>query len=359
MYDINIILSDKSGGVLTVSNSLHNAFVDSGFKSQLFNIKQQKGNMLQRMIGSIRYIKQNIAKDETLVLMHYDAIFIGVFLRFFGYKKTINVIHTNLVDYYSSVGFIKKTIIRFMMWSVKKDRVVFVSKEAELKAKEFFSLENTTTIYNIYTPAMTHAPKQKHDKLILGVLARLHQVKNIDLAIRLITKLKPKYPSLELHIYGKGDEEQRLRGYIEELGCGSFVFLKGFTSDQQAFFASIDALVSFSSLEGLPTVILESVGFKTPILYTDCSSGPRELMSASSDPMEKTKSFEKTDIGYLIKPLFSQYPYSKTLIGHELEYVEIVDSFIADLKSDDFSMEYDFERFSENNIVKEWTKYIL
>lgn len=119
-----------------------------------------------------------------------------------------------------------------------------------------------------------------------------------------------------------------------------------------------DALISFSSIEGLPTVILESINFKKPIFYTDCSSGPRELMSPNSNPLEKTKNFEKTDVGYLVKQVKKKSSYSFELSKYEFEYVEILKSFIDDVKNSRFSMKYDEDRFSEHIIIDEWKKMI-
>lgn len=356
--NINIIFSDKSGGVFTVSTSLHNAFLNKALKSNLINMFIFSGNMISRMTQTIKHIRKNIKKDETLIMMHYDAIFIGIFLSLIGYKNIINVFHTNLFDYYNSVGLLKKIIMKFMMIGIRKKPFIFVSKEAEIKAKEFFRLKNTSTIYNIYNPTDEKIVKQKKEKIILGILARLHKVKNIDLTIRVVKKLKEKYPNLELHIYGKGDEEQNLINYINRLNCNDFVFLKGFTADKKSFFSSIDSLVSMSSLEGFGMTILESASFKTPILYTDCSSGPRELMSPNSNPVEKTNYYEKTDVGYLVKPVKKQNFYIDQLTKEEDIYVDILSRFVDDLEKDNFSMNYNFDRFTEENILKEWEKII-
>ena len=354
-----IVFSEKNlGGVYTVSQSLKKGLLNNNHKAELLNIRQFENNIIKRIIISMLYVMRNFKKNEIIILMHYEPVFIGFFLKFLGYEKIINVIHTNVVDYYNSANLIKKIIIRFIMWSIKNNCTVFVSKEAELKAKEKFKLNGTTTIYNIYTPIIKEFIKPNHNKLVLGVLARLHQVKNIDLAIRVIAALKLKYPNLELHIYGKGSEEPKLKDYIADLDCESFIFLKGFTSDQQFFFESIDALISFSSLEGFGMTILESINFKTPVLHTDCSSGPRELMSLNSNSMKKTDSFEKTRVGYLIKPLFKQCPYNKILTSWEYDYIEIVDRFIVDLQNKYFDMEYSFERFSEQKIINKWIRLL-
>jgi glycosyltransferase involved in cell wall biosynthesis len=185
-------------------------------------------------------------------------------------------------------------------------------------------------------------------------------VKNIDLIIRLVKELnkRSKYIAIELLIYGEGDHNFHLKKYIHKLGCEGFVKMMGASNDKQKMYESIDALISLSSIEGLPTVILESIAFGKPVLYTDCSSGPRELMAPSTNPLNKTNSYEKTNVGYLVKPVLDVASYSDSLSSYEQEYVGILESFISDVGKQNFSMEYDASPFSEEVVVKKWLEMI-
>lgn len=356
---IKIIYADSKGGVKTVSNILNNTFVNNSIVSELLNMNDYGDSLFRKIINSYKIVR-NYNKNQILILQHFDPIFLGIFLKFLGYKNIINVVHTNLVDYYNSVGSLKKMIIKFMFYMIRNDLVVFVSNEAELKAKKKFNLVNTKTIYNIYNFNKNINNNSKiNEKSVLGIVSRLHSVKNIDLAIRVIKELHTQDKNIELLIYGDGEQKEFLYDYINKLNCSEYIKLMGAENNKEKIYNSIDALISFSSIEGLPTVILESINFKKPVFYTDCSSGPRELLSPNSNPFEKTKSFEKTDVGYLVKPIHKTRAYEEVLDDYEKEYVEILKKFVHDIRNSKFSMKYDDVRFSEKIIIDEWKKLIM
>lgn len=355
---IRIIYADSKGGVKTVSNILHKAFINSSINSELLNMNDHGKILWQKLKNSYKIIKK-YDKNDVLILQHFDVVFFGIFLKFFGYKNIINVVHTNLVDYYNSSNILKKIIVRLIFFMIRKDKIIFVSKEAELKAKKKFNLTNTKIIYNIYNfnKNINHNSKT-NEKIVLGTVSRLHSVKNIDLAIRVIKELHNQDSNIELLIYGDGDQTELLRNYIKKLSCSKYIKLMGAENNKEKIYNSIDALISFSSIEGFGMTILESINFKKPIFYTDCSSGPRELMSPNSNPLEKTKNFEKTDVGYLVKPIQKTRVYELELDKYEEEYVDILKKFVDDVKNNKFSMKYNGDRFSEEIIIDEWKELI-
>lgn len=355
----NIVYADSSGGVKSVSESLFFSFSEHSIKSSLINLNDFDHGFFKKIYKILQCLLQ-LKKDDVLILQHFYPIFIGLLLRFFGYSKLINVVHTDLVEYYASIGLLKKAIISFVFFFLKNDVIVFVSKESEIKAVEKFKLKNTRTIYNVCCFSNNDRFKNRFNKKIkLGSISRLNKTKNIDLLIRVFKKVKCTIPNAELLIYGSGDEQAKLEQYIKQQGCADFVKLLGPSNDKDAMYTSIDAMVSFSSIEGFGMTILESIGYGIPVFYTDCSSGPRELMSPTTDPLAKTASYEKTNIGYLVKPTQNTATYSQELDDYETEYVDIMLAFIDDLKNTRFSMEYDPDRFSEKTIVKQWQELIV
>lgn len=354
----NIVYADSSGGVKTASESLFNSFTGHSIKSKLINLDDFDCGFFKKACKSFNFLIK-LSKDDVLILQHFYPIFIGLFLRYFGYKKLINVVHTDLVEYYNSISFFKKIIVSLVFFLLRYDVVVFVSKESELKAIDKFKLTNTTTIYNSHSYPNRERVENRFNKNIkLGSISRLHKVKNIDLLIRVFKQVRYKVPSVELLIYGSGDEQEELERYIHQQGCANFVTLLGPSNNKDEMYSSIDALVSFSSIEGLPTAILESIGYDIPVLYTDCSSGPREIMSPSSNPLIKTSSYEKTNVGYLVKPTVGLSNYESKLSEYECEYVDFLILFIKDVEHSNFNMEFDTSRFEEEAIVNQWLSFV-
>ena len=354
----NIVYADDSGGVKTVSESLFIAFSRAVVKANIINLNCFGSGVISSFYRSFRYLSQ-LNKNDVLVLQHFSPIFLGLILRLLGFKKIINVVHTDLYEYYKNSFFLKKIIIRMVFYFLKNEVVVFVSKESEAKAKIKFNLKNTITIYNIYSfPVDKPVRKKIGDKIKLGSISRLNKTKNIYLLIRVLKDVVTISPGIELLIYGSGDQQEDLEKYIKSQNCEDYIKLVGFSEDKNKMYSSIDAMISFSSIEGFGMTILESIGYGIPVFYTDCSSGPRELMSPDTDPLAKTVSYEKTNIGYLVKPTQKTAAYSDELDDYESEYVDIMLAFINDLKSNKFSMVYDTARFSEETIVKQWQELI-
>jgi glycosyltransferase involved in cell wall biosynthesis len=70
-----------------------------------------------------------------------------------------------------------------------------------------------------------------------------------------------------------------LNKMIEARGLAHRVIVAGFQSNPYAWIAGADLLVLSSDHEGLPGVIIEALAVGTPVVSTDCPSGPREILS--------------------------------------------------------------------------------
>ncbi len=54
--------------------------------------------------------------------------------------------------------------------------------------------------------------------------------------------------------------------------------MPGQSESLEAFYQTADLFVMSSKHEGLPTVMIEALGFGLPVVSTDCPSGPREIL---------------------------------------------------------------------------------
>ena len=71
---------------------------------------------------------------------------------------------------------------------------------------------------------------------------------------------------------------ERLSAMIEARGLTRRVTVAGFQSNPYPWMARADLLVLCSDHEGLPNVIIEALAVGTPVVSTDCPSGPREIL---------------------------------------------------------------------------------
>jgi len=116
------------------------------------------------------------------------------------------------------------------------------------------------------------------DQLVILAVGRLVVQKDYPTLLRAFSIVNNERP-VRLLILGDGQERTRLEVLIEELGISDYVQMPGFVLNPYAYMARARLLVLSSRWEGLPTVIVEALACGTPVVSTDCKSGPSEILA--------------------------------------------------------------------------------
>ncbi len=113
--------------------------------------------------------------------------------------------------------------------------------------------------------------------VILGV-GRLEQQKDFPTLLRAFAALQARLPS-RLVILGEGRGRAALEVLSTELGIAGRVALPGHVDNPFAWMRQADLFVLSSAWEGFGNVLAEALAVGTPVVSTDCPSGPREILA--------------------------------------------------------------------------------
>ena len=105
----------------------------------------------------------------------------------------------------------------------------------------------------------------------------LKKVKDHETLLRAFTQVR-QHVDARLLVLGDGPERASLEALAKELGIEDAIDLPGFVDEVAPYFGRADLHVLSSRAEGSPNVLVESLAAGTPVVSTDCRSGPREIL---------------------------------------------------------------------------------
>ena len=112
---------------------------------------------------------------------------------------------------------------------------------------------------------------------ILGTIGTLVKLKGYDTLFSALAELVPNHPDLHLVLVGDGPERSWLAALCAQLGLQPHVHFLGTQTSIEQILPGFDLFVSSSLVEGLPTVLLESIAAGVPIVATDIA-GTNEIL---------------------------------------------------------------------------------
>jgi glycosyltransferase involved in cell wall biosynthesis len=112
--------------------------------------------------------------------------------------------------------------------------------------------------------------------VVLGV-GRLTAQKAFEVLIESFAQVRKSQPA-RLLILGEGEDRPMLEALVRQLGLEQDISMPGFVSNPYPYMAQAALFVLSSRWEGLPTVLVEAMSLGTPVIATDCPSGPMEIL---------------------------------------------------------------------------------
>jgi glycosyltransferase involved in cell wall biosynthesis len=298
------------GGAERAMLHLAQGFAQQGLKTDLV-VAVAEGAYLEMLPPGVNLVnlhaKTPVVLSKTLALRNYlrqaqpDVLFSALDIlssatwarRWAGTQtRVVMCVQTHLSQQFRDHqpligGKIRPQFVRwFYPWA---DEIVAASQGVAIDVAQIANLpvEDIRVVYNpVLTPEVRlkmkapiahpwFAPGQP--PVVLGV-GRLVTQKDFLTLIRAFALLRQQRPA-RLMILGEGGERPKLEALIQDLGVTADVALPGFVENPYAYMAQASVFALSSIFEGFGNVVAEALATGTPVVSTDCESGPAEILA--------------------------------------------------------------------------------
>ena len=199
-------------------------------------------------------------------------------------------------------SLLSKTLIKMLYPHASK--VISVSQAISHDLCNNFSVcQNVDILYNPYkidriinlSKLEINLDFQKSKVIVaVGSLSKRKDYTSLITAFSLL-----KEHNYKLCIIGSGTEELALKELAQRLEIYSLIYFVDFDNNPYKYMAKADLFVLSSLSEGFPNVLVEAMICGLPVISTDCLSGPREILSPSSNCLKQTQAIEYAEFGIL------------------------------------------------------------
>ena len=296
------------GGAERVAVNLANRFVDRGYAVDMV-LLSATGEFLtdlrpgidvidlqvKRLRGALlpfaRYLRQT--RPSAVLSCMWPLTVIALWARILARVDVTVVVaeHTTWTrDPLVRSAIRRWLIVATMRWGFPAaDGIIAVSQGAAADLARFANLERQkiTVIYNPLVGevelSISHGAllpgswwSGSHRKVLaVGMLKEIKDYATLLNAFALLLK----GVDARLLILGEGEYRAALEAQVRKLGIESSVFMPGFVKEPSPYYHHADLHVLSSIGEGFGNVIVEALAVGTPVVSTNCQSGPSEILS--------------------------------------------------------------------------------
>lgn len=390
--NLSLYLSEAYNITLVIYNDIDK--VVFAHKSELvkiklpFDLNTHQNPSYKRFVRFISLIRQlrKLKKQKNIAvsISFLEASNIANVLSTKGEKLILSV-RSYLSHEFSDHPRLKifRTLIR-MLYN-KADHIVAPAQLIKTDLTNNFRVKTkkVSLVYNFIDKQEIEASKQQPiPKPLESIFRSQHVIINVGritspkaqwLLMPVLRKVKKSIPEAKLVILGEGPltgklihtaHNEGLKVYQEgitsreAINDGFDVYLLGYIKNPYPYLCKSQLFIKSSIYEGFPNVIIEAMACGLPVISSDCSSGPREILSPSSDILSSTTAIEFAEYG-ILTPVYDAHRHNSEKYAdaaHEAIIAVLCDEDKKQYyKRQSYKRAMDFER---KIIMEQWIKLI-
>lgn len=236
--------------------------------AEVFKIASPRTNYI-KFIKDIKKVLVNKQYD----IIHCHTLYNSGFFMKYAAKANIPIrithSHTTLSRVYIKVY--NRIYQKFMLKDILKYSTKYIACSAA--AGNYLFTENLFRKFGLIIPNGIDSLKYNYleennktirrqysvdsNTILLGMVGRLHKVKNVPIALSILKKLIEKNKNYKLMLVGDGPDKEMIMNIVNKESLEDYVIFVGFQNNTIPFFHSIDILLMPSLFEGFGVTALE------------------------------------------------------------------------------------------------------
>jgi glycosyltransferase involved in cell wall biosynthesis len=308
---VSIVLPDlNGGGAERIGLTLANELFSRGIKTE-FVLMQAQGDLIDQIPTGSKLVNLDVSRLRSvpLAMSTYlsrnqpDVVLANmwpltsmcVIANQIAKRRTRMVVceHNNLSMQYDVNGCFHHAMLRSSLATTFRaaDAIICVSAGVadDLAKLAGIRRERISVVYNPITAVPFSGIEQEwaenawrgfKGKRILSVGSFKLQ-KNQELLIRSFAHVA-QTSDVRLMLLGDGELRRHFESLAQRLGIEDKILMPGFYKNPFPFYESADLFVLSSDYEGFGNVLVEAMACGTPVVSTNCMSGPAEILQGEA-----------------------------------------------------------------------------
>ncbi len=280
-YDISFISLKKSFLKKKLSNV---NFINLNSKRTIFSFFKLR-KIIQDILNKKKYSKYIFVSNQNFANLFIFFVSLG-----FENIKLIFIDRNHIDELFfdkKPFTFLKNMFIYFLIKFIypKSKKVIAISLGLAKSLKNLGIDSNVELIYNpAYDPnlkALSNKKiKFKFKKKLRYIIcvSRFTKRKGVEDIVISFEKCIKKISNLRLILVGYGDREKNIMKLIKEKKINNKVKIIKNCINPYPYIKKSNLFVFNSKYEGFANVLVESISLDTPVISTNCNSGPSEIL---------------------------------------------------------------------------------